>query len=159
MAFTARLRRLRALPAPDRSLLLRAWAALLLVDLGLRTLGYARLRRCLERGWPPTRKPSSDPETVARTVDRAARHHLYPMRCLQRSLALEHLLRRSGHAAGIRFGVRRAGADGELSAHAWVEVDGRPLGEPGAIESRFARLVPAGESPAEGETPRRHCPR
>lgn len=67
------------------------------------------------------------------------------MRCLQRSLALEHLLRRSGHAAGIRFGVRRAGAGNELLAHAWVEVDGRPLGEPGEIEGRFARLVRAGD--------------
>jgi Transglutaminase-like superfamily len=145
MAFTARLRRLRALSAPDRSLLLRAWAALLLIDLGLRTLGYAGLRRRLERRWPPAGKPEGDAGAVARTVDRAARHHLYPMRCLQRSLALEHLLRRSGHAAGIRFGVRRDDAGDELRAHAWVEVDGRPLGEPGEIEGRFARLVPAGD--------------
>lgn len=146
MAFKARLRRLRALSAPDRSLLLRAWAALLIIDLGLRTLGYAGLRRRLERRWPPTAKPAGDPDSLARTVDRAARHHLYPMRCLQRSLALEHLLRKRGHAAGIRFGVRRIGARNELSAHAWVEVDGRPLGEPGEIEGRFARLVPAGDA-------------
>ncbi len=110
-------------------------------------MGYAGLRRRLERRWPPPDRPAagprSDPAAVARAVDRAARHHLYPMRCLQRSLALEHLLRQEGHAAAIRFGVRRGD---RLAAHAWVEVDGRPLGEPGEIEARFARLVPVAEA-------------
>lgn len=138
------LRRWRALPGPDRRLLLRAWTALLLVDWGLRTAGYARLRRLLERGWPEPGAARGLPEPAARAVDRAARHHLYPMRCLQRSLALEHLLRRDGHPAEIRFGVRRTADSGGLLAHAWVEIAGRPLGEPGAIEGRFARLLPVG---------------
>jgi hypothetical protein len=133
------LRRVRALPAGERRLLLAAWALLLSVDLGLRTLGYARLHRLLAKSWPAAGASAAAPAAIARQVDRAARHHLYPMRCLQRSMVLEHLLRRAGLRAELRFGVRVAGS---FNAHAWVEVDGQPLGEPGEISGRFARLLP-----------------
>jgi Transglutaminase-like superfamily len=43
--------------------------------------------------------------------------------CLRRSLVIGHLLRRRNPA--IRLGVATAGED--LFAHAWVEIDGRPL--------------------------------
>jgi hypothetical protein len=58
----------------------------------------------------------------------AAAHHLYPMRCLPRAVALRWALAGLGVAAELKIGVRRAG-DGFL-AHAWVEAGGRPLGEP-----------------------------
>jgi hypothetical protein len=43
--------------------------------------------------------------------------------CLRRALVAGHLLRR--HAPAIRVGV--AGTGEELHAHAWLEIDGRPL--------------------------------
>jgi len=43
--------------------------------------------------------------------------------CLRRSLVAGHLLRE--HHPAIRLGV--IGSGDELSAHAWLEVDGRPL--------------------------------
>lgn len=49
--------------------------------------------------------------------------------CLRRSLVAGHLLRR--HDPSIRLGV---GGDGDrLRAHAWLEIDGRPLEDPGEL--------------------------
>ena len=51
----------------------------------------------------------------------------YPRRalCLEQSLALFVLLRRSGVAAVLRIGVQPL----PFYAHAWVEVDGQSLNE------------------------------
>jgi hypothetical protein len=43
--------------------------------------------------------------------------------CLRRSLVAGHLLRR--HHPAVRFGM--SGASGGRFAHAWLEIDGRPL--------------------------------
>jgi hypothetical protein len=43
--------------------------------------------------------------------------------CLRRSLVAGHLLRR--HAPSLRLGMARSGD--ELVAHAWLEIDDRPL--------------------------------
>ena len=47
--------------------------------------------------------------------------------CMKRSLLLFHYLRRWGHDVSIHFGVKKA--DGELSGHAWVQLDGRVFAE------------------------------
>ncbi len=75
-------------------------------------------------------------------MDVAARHHLYPMLCVPRSLALRALLAESGIRTELRIGVRKTGES--LAAHAWVEHRGLPLGEPAAIAERFTPLEPAG---------------
>jgi hypothetical protein len=72
----------------------------------------------------------------------AARHHLYPMRCLPQALCLRRLLGRHGIAAELKIGVARQ--DGELAAHAWVECEGRPVGESLTVDERFATLNSAG---------------
>jgi Transglutaminase-like superfamily len=59
-------------------------------------------------------------------------------RCLMRSLVLLTLLVRRGSPSALVIGVLPTG-DGELLAHAWIEVDGQPLLEPGNEE--FARLL------------------
>jgi hypothetical protein len=71
-------------------------------------------------------------------VDRAARSHLYPMRCLRRSLVIQSLLARRGIRTELRFGVRKD--DGELSAHAWLEYEGEVVVEPQAITERYKPL-------------------
>lgn len=132
-----------ALPGRERGLLIRAAAWLLLVDLGLRTLGFARLRRLLGRleTGPRTGAPAGDAargeaEDLAHWVAVAGRHHLYPMRCLSRALALGALLARRGIPARVRIGVRKKGD--AVSAHAWVEHGGRPLAESGDVDRRYA---------------------
>ena len=82
--------------------------------------------------------------TVA--LDRAVRR--WPLRpgCLVRSLALADLLGRLGVPGGaIRVGVRRR--DRALDAHAWVELDGRVVGDDARHVRRFTPLgavTPAG---------------
>lgn len=140
----AKLAKLSRLGLADRWLLLQAATWLLAVDLGLRTLGFARVRDLLEgRGRPST--PPGDAaswrcvERMTTAVAVAARHHLYPMKCVVRSLALQHLLSRRGIASDLRIGVRRE--DERYGAHAWIECGGRPLAETEDVGLRFAALT------------------
>ncbi len=126
-------------------------------DLGLTLAAAAAMvrARALLRGGdvgalvhspPPVRQDPvraevrEDPVRVAAAVRRVDRVVPGSGRCLVSSLALRSMLAARGMSATLQIGVeRRAGAFG---AHAWVEHEGRPLLEPGAIESSFARLVP-----------------
>lgn len=65
---------------------------------------------------------------LALAVERAAEYGLFRPSCLVRSMAILKLLRRSGIArAELRVGVRKR--EDQLEAHAWVELDGRVLGD------------------------------
>jgi hypothetical protein len=59
--------------------------------------------------------------------------------CLRRSLVIGHLLRR--HGAAVRLGV--AGAGEAILAHAWVEIDGRPIEDVSAFDAFRSTLVEA----------------
>src|ERR1700709_2181307 len=89
-------RRPRRRSLADLRAFARAWGVLLAVDLGLRALSFARLERWLASA-PTGRAPGE--EAVGRLVwsaAAAARHHLYPMRCVPRALTLRWLLGRHG---------------------------------------------------------------
>ena len=59
--------------------------------------------------------------------------------CLTRALVLYAVLRQHGHRPRLHIGV--AGSARQFTAHAWVSVDGRPVGEaPGALE-RYRELL------------------
>jgi len=120
------LRRLLRLHPSEAWALSRAWWLLLGIDLGLRVLPFQRLESWLA---PALAEGTPDEAAVARFVwatASAARHHLYPMRCLPQALCLRWLLGRLGIAAELRIGVERR--RGDLRAHAWVERDGLPVG-------------------------------
>lgn len=138
----AELRALRGLSRENRGSLARAWAYLLVANLALRFLPVSRAGALLGRlGGRPRKRPTGVPaDRLARLVAIAGRHHLLPMTCLPRSLALQALLRRQGIEAELRIGVRREA--GELRAHAWVEQAGAPVGEPADVELRFQPLAP-----------------
>jgi hypothetical protein len=124
----------------------RAWALLLTADLGLRAFPFTRVDRRLTPR--VSSRISPDESAVGRLVwatEAAARHHLYPMRCLPKALCLRWLLGRHGIAAELRIGVARQG--GELSAHAWVERQGRPVGEATEVGKRFVPLGSAASPP------------
>lgn len=141
IALRGKLTAFRRLPAAERRLLVRAAFQLLAVDAGLRTLGFARVRRLLARGVPVGPAPASGAraDRIAWLVAAAARHHLYPVKCLTRSLVLWRLLALRGLPSELRIGVR-PGGDG-LQAHAWVEHRGRVLAEPEGVDERFAALA------------------
>ncbi len=131
------LSRFVRLPPRRRWAVVRAAVWLLAVDLALRTAGFAAVRRWLRRLSRSRKAAAGDlsgtsseaerVQTQAWAVAAAAAHHLYPMRCLPRSLVLQTLLAREGIRSELRIGVRRE--DGGLEAHAWVEHQGRPLAE------------------------------
>lgn len=139
-----KLRRAAGLSRAEWVELIRAYAWVAAVHAGLRALGYARLRRLLDRGLPeatdvPTPPDASHLRRLATAVDIAARNCPADIRCLSRSLTLYRLVRQVGSPAELCIGVARSDA-GALEAHAWVEVEGRVLGDRPDVAQRFARL-------------------
>lgn len=142
-----RWRRYRALSRPERKLFRVAWWALLRASLALRFAERRTLARAMDHGTSAAPSdapaaslvPAADLQKVAQAVASAAANHLWPMTCLPRSIALRRLLRARGIPARLEIGVRKE--SGSLAAHAWVEVDGDPVGEPEAIEERFLPLL------------------
>lgn len=119
---------------------LRAWTVLLAADWGLRLLPFTRLERLLAPSQGRTPDEAAVPRLVWATAA-AARHHLYPMRCLPRALCLRWLLGRHGIETDLRIGVARSPRSHPgLDAHAWVERQGRPVGEGADVADRFAVL-------------------
>ncbi len=59
-------------------------------------------------------------------------------KCLDQSLAIASLLRERGIDARLLIGAARGGAG--IEAHAWVEIDGEPIGEPADLRERFRVL-------------------
>ena len=84
---------------------------------------------------------------TAAALRRAARLLPWRSSCLVRALALADLLAREGVPDSlIRLGVRRDGA--AIDAHAWVELDGRVVGDDPDVVRRFAPL--GAVTPASG---------
>ena len=74
-----------------------------------------------------------------------------PTTCLYRSLAGFASLRAAGEPVRLVVGVRVE--RGEVVAHAWLEKDGEPVGEPTDPRPRFAEAFsyPPAEGAAEGQ--------
>lgn len=92
----------------------------------LARLPPVRLRKILElahRGAPPTTFAQAD---AARQAVISVSLRCAGQACLQRSLAVALLCRIHGTWPTWRTGVRVS----PFTAHAWVEAEGRPVGEP-----------------------------
>lgn len=127
----------------DWSLFFQAWIWLLLFDLGLRACPFPVLQSLAAR---LSTRPAPSPEqteglilALKTAADRARRNHLYPMTCLRRSLALQKMLAQRGVAAELKIGVYKE--LGMLNAHAWVEYQGKPIGEPEMIAEQYVALM------------------
>jgi Transglutaminase-like superfamily len=134
---------LRELSWPERGTLLSAAFALPITALGLRILGFTRLRGLLARELSSEKKPSPEPKsltdqarTMARMVRLASDHGIFRGNCLERSLTLWWLLGRHGIETDLRIGVRRA--LGQFEAHAWVELDGIALNDSNDVGQRYS---------------------
>jgi Transglutaminase-like superfamily len=138
----AALRRLRRrlphvlrLPPGELLATLHALVVLVVVELSIRWVRLPHLARLLgvRLDLGPVRTDHADGGPVA-LPDRSLRRlrgtarvvHVWPFcqgPCLRQSLVAAHLLR-DQHAA-VRLGVAGTGSD--VRAHAWIEIDGRPL--------------------------------
>ena len=124
------------------SLPIRAWWILLCTQLRLRRWRGERLAELL-------RAPASGAsaaqhglaQRLAVEINRAS-HGVPRTRCFVRAVALVRLLHRARIPARLLLGVRRDG--NAVRAHAWVEIDGRPLGEDLAALHGFEPLPDPG---------------
>lgn len=134
-----RLRKYLALSPAARAIVLRSLFLLPLVAALLRVRGMERTRAWLARIGPLALGDASalTPGEIASQVYAAA--SLLQAHCLPRSLVLWRFLRDRGASTEIRLGVAKR-ADGNLSAHAWVEFDGSPLNEGADLFERYAAL-------------------
>ena len=129
---------LRALTWAQRGQLAQAWVLLPLAAVGLRLLGFRRMKAVLLR--PAAAAPARDDlpaaQAAARIVQGAARWSPVHASCLARSLVLWWLLRGQGIPATLRIGVAKP--DGRFEAHAWVKHAGVALNDSQDVEQRFA---------------------
>ena len=127
----------RVVRLPPREILttIHVLAVITAVELLIRWIPLPRLSRLLglRINFAPTH-PSAEPLTSADLTPSARRQVRCTRRvadawpfstgpCLRRSLVAGHLLRR--HDPTLRLGV--GGASDTLFAHAWIEIDDRPL--------------------------------
>ena len=109
----------------DRPSYLFAFAVLVATRTSLRVLGFRRTVRFAR--WFGERTAvgagTGVPAESARAVATAAA--FFPGRavCLEQSVALYLILRRRRHPAALRLGVQPY----PFQAHAWIELDGRPM--------------------------------
>ncbi len=78
-------------------------------------------------------------ERIATLITYANRRFsIYPADCLTKSLVLSYSLQRLGHNAELCLGARRF--TGQFEAHAWIEVDGNPVGEELSVNTIYTRF-------------------
>lgn len=118
-----------------------AFAAVSVARLSLRLAGFSRTMTWVSRLAPrlARRTPRGTADGIVRSVAVAAA--FFPGRaiCLEQSVAGYLLLRRWGHDVALRVGVQPY----PFRAHAWVELDGRPLLE---NEDELVKFVPFPEA-------------
>jgi hypothetical protein len=125
--------RWRELAAGERQLLLGLMAALPVVAVLLRLSGLMRTVRLLEHtsgNAAPRRADAAEVKDAQRLAELAAvagRRGPIRATCLRQALLVYWLLRRRGFLPELRVGARK---DGDaFAAHAWVELEGVPLGK------------------------------
>ena len=126
------------MPPARRRLARQAAVALPVAIAAIRSLGTDRARHMMPR--LPWRLRRSDAATEVGWAIEAVGRRVPGARCLAKAVAAEAILDRAGRAPDMHIGARRS-SDGELEAHAWVEVGGSVV--VGADEREaFSRLEP-----------------
>ena len=111
----------RSLTRADRLLLAEAIRLRLIVSIGLNVFRFRALRAYLQR------RPVSNQQRIDRVVwaVKAVSRRWPGSTCLADALVVEAMLRRHGHAAVVKIGVKHPqSSERSLEAHAWVECDG-----------------------------------
>ena len=136
-----RLRKFAALSPAARRVFLYSLFLIAVVALGIRVCAVARCTRFLSSFGRLTRRVNGalSPRETARLV--VAAGSVVRARCLPRTLVLGHILTVSGASVAVRLGVSVC-AGGDLSAHAWIELDGVPIADEPDVLDRYATFAP-----------------
>ena len=134
------LRRLFSLPAREFGELLLAQMYLLGALWTVRRRPKGALLRPIDGVAQTDAHPeASELSRLVTAVDRAAGYGVFRPTCLVRAVALERMIVRAGVGpAVVRVGVRRGG--NEFLAHAWIELDGRVVGDEPSRVRQFTPL-------------------
>lgn len=122
----------------ERALAVGGFGLLVFIDLVMKTAGFHRFHRLLQR-WPSLGPPPADAQAVERlctAVDRAATYYFKRAWCLQRSATAVCLLRLRGVDARLAIGVQKI----PFYAHAWAEVDGRVVNDHPEVQRKYIVL-------------------
>lgn len=145
-------RRFLALDGRERRLLLALLVVLPILRIALRRFGYTRTRAAIER-WTarypkrlPSRRDLETAESLAELAKIAGRKALLAATCLPQALAVHAVLRRRGLDPVLRIGVRKT--EDRFEAHAWVELAGYPLAQPGLDHQPLPIPSPASRADA-----------
>lgn len=139
---------------PTLAHLCQALLAVICVSTSLRFLGFVSTMRLvratcrLRQFVNPRMAPETKVETLVRAVQCVVRRAPMRITCLPRSSAIYWLLFWYGYQPQIQFGFNAS--ERCSSAHAWVEIDGTPVGEPPGIRSQFTVFRKSGYSPSPG---------
>ena len=117
-----------------------AAAAVVCVPLLLALLPLPAVLAVCDR-WPPLGDGRAAPAALASRARRwlARGRGPWTSSCLTRSLVLYAMLRQHGHRPRLHVGV--AGDSRRFAAHAWVTLDGLPVGQPQTVGERFRPLL------------------
>jgi hypothetical protein len=148
-------RRFAALPEEERRLVREAAVRLTAAWVGLRVMGFQRMRVRAESVRHANYGGDGSAElSVARMVTRAeesaARHLFFRPNCLVQSLALLRMLRTRGIDAELRLGARSRA--GRFEAHAWVELDGIALNDATETGAAFVPFEATGARAPDAST-------
>jgi hypothetical protein len=133
--FLRRIPRVRRLPPKEILTTLRVGVVIVVVEVLVRVLPLPRLSRLLGVPIDLAPRTGSGEQLPLRELPERSRRQLRCTRrvadvwpfshgpCLRRALVGGHLLRELGPS--VRLGL--TGSGDELLAHAWLEIDGRPL--------------------------------
>jgi Transglutaminase-like superfamily len=126
----------------ERRIVFQGALGLAMTWAGLRMIGFGRWKRVVAR-WTLVDRVGCDGgriasicETIIRMQVAAERYIFLKPSCLEHSLVLWWLLRRHGVLANMCIGGRKE--QGRFAAHAWVEVDGVPVGDVDGAHRHFA---------------------
>lgn len=141
------LNRLAKQTPTDWGDLIEAQIALVVAQLLVWTRPVGRFVEDVQLSSPGVQEPLSkrskawgEAFRTAVAIRRAADHSPLKPKCLVRAVALSRMLENRGiHGSRVRVGVQRK--DGQFSAHAWVEVGQRMLGDDARHVESFAQLV------------------
>ncbi|MBI1284723.1 MAG: lasso peptide biosynthesis B2 protein [Thiobacillus sp.] len=138
-----RLRQWRALQPWERHMLVHLFFLLPATWVALRVHGFNKALSMAELPPLSPKRPElpamAFAQRCAELTAIAASNGLYRANCLHQSLALCHVLQRHGLPTRLKIGVLPRARP--FKAHAWVELDGIPLGQqPVADYAAFDRL-------------------
>jgi hypothetical protein len=118
-------RKFRDLDRGRRELLIRVAVALSRASAAVAWLPF---RRAIAFGSVELSSVHRDrPEECQWAIEAVARRLPWRTMCIEKGLALQRLLRRSGTDARLHYGARHDPVSGKLEAHVWVTVDGRAV--------------------------------